>query len=672
MNKKKIIITSIVLVILIIISFSVYYFLTREDKVTSLNLIEKQWIESNKNNVIDMSILSDIPILSYNGEGLIMSFLSSLNEQTNLSFNKVSYNLGEEVKTSYAFKLKDKIEDNDILIYEDNYALITKESIYKSIDDLSITVGVLNDDLQNINNYLFDSNIVFKTYSTKNEMLADLDSDKINAVAILKTTNLKDILTKNYKIAYNISDYKKYYVLSLGNEDKLNNILIKYYNKWKNDKYVTTYNTYLEKDYFKFTEVTDSDAVKFRSKRYTYGFILNSPYDDILDSKLTGINNSLISSFSSATNAEISYRKYDSIESLVDAFNKNEIDFFYGINNTTKYAMDVYETSDVYTNNLVILKHTTNNTLIKSIKSVSDIYTIKNSNIEEYLDKNNITYISYSNMDELIKNVNNNSIIIMDINNYNYYKDKLKEYIVCNISSYDSYHYIIRDISDNRVFSKLLDFYVTYNDTELYVTDGLNSLINTPKGPIILKYIAYILGSLLIILLFILSVLKIKPKKKRKKTNLSKEDKLRYIDTLTSLKNRNYLNDSVEKWDKSEVYPQGIIIIDLNNIAYINDNYGHTEGDLVITEAAGVLISNQLEKTEIVRTNGNEFLIYLVGYDEKQIVTYIKKLNKELKEIKHNFGAAIGYSMILDEIKTIDDAINEATIDMRNNKDSKE
>ena len=65
-------------------------------------------------------------------------------------------------------------------------------------------------------------------------------------------------------------------------------------------------------------------------------------------------------------------------------------------------------------------------------------------------------------------------------------------------------------------------------------------------------------------------------------------------------------------------------------------------------------------------------MIYLVGYDEKQIVTYIKKLNKELKEIKHNFGAAIGYSMILDEIKTIDDAINEATIDMRNNKDSKE
>ena len=138
---------------------------------------------------------------------------------------------------------------------------------------------------------------------------------------------------------------------------------------------------------------------------------------------------------------------------------------------------------------------------------------------------------------------------------------------------------------------------------------------------------------------------------------------------LTSLKNRNYLNDSIEKWDDSGIYPQAIIIVDLNNVAYINDNYGHTEGDNVITEAANILIKNQLEKTEIMRTNGNEFLIYLVEYEEKQIVSYIRKLNKEFKELAHGFGAAIGYSMITDGLKTIDDAINEATLDMRTNKE---
>ena len=137
------------------------------------------------------------------------------------------------------------------------------------------------------------------------------------------------------------------------------------------------------------------------------------------------------------------------------------------------------------------------------------------------------------------------------------------------------------------------------------------------------------------------------------------------MDMLTSLKNRNYLNDNIDTWDASKVYPQTIIIIDLNNIAYINDNYGHNAGDEEIKEAANVLIKNQVINSDIMRTNGNEFLIYLVGYKDRQIELYIKKLNKELKELSHGFGAAIGYSMITDDIKTIDDAINEATIDMR-------
>jgi len=37
--------------------------------------------------------------------------------------------------------------------------------------------------------------------------------------------------------------------------------------------------------------------------------------------------------------------------------------------------------------------------------------------------------------------------------------------------------------------------------------------------------------------------------------------------------------------------------------------------------------------------------------------------------LPYGFGAAIGYSMIVDEIKTIDDAINEATLEMRTDKE---
>ena len=59
----------------------------------------------------------------------------------------------------------------------------------------------------------------------------------------------------------------------------------------------------------------------------------------------------------------------------------------------------------------------------------------------------------------------------------------------------------------------------------------------------------------------------------------------------------------------------------------------------------------------------------MVGYDEKAVVEFTRKLYKDLKELPHNFGASLGYSMITDDIKTIDDAINEAVLDMREAKE---
>ena len=188
--------------------------------------------------------------------------------------------------------------------------------------------------------------------------------------------------------------------------------------------------------------------------------------------------------------------------------------------------------------------------------------------------------------------------------------------------------------------------------------------------------ITYILVIIIIILLFYVVIdfynhikVMMKTINKRKKVKLSKEDKIKYIDQLTSLKNRAYLNSRIESWDDSEVYPQSIIVIDLNNISYINDNYGREEGDKVITEAANILIQHQLSNSEIIRTDGNEFLIYLVGYTEKQVISYLRKLSKEFKGLTHGFGAASGYSIITDAIKTIDDAVNEATLAMKENKE---
>ena len=42
---------------------------------------------------------------------------------------------------------------------------------------------------------------------------------------------------------------------------------------------------------------------------------------------------------------------------------------------------------------------------------------------------------------------------------------------------------------------------------------------------------------------------------------------------------------------------------------------------------------------------------------------------KEFKKLPYEYGAEFGYSMITDDIKTIEDAINEASISMREDKE---
>ena len=112
-----------------------------------------------------------------------------------------------------------------------------------------------------------------------------------------------------------------------------------------------------------------------------------------------------------------------------------------------------------------------------------------------------------------------------------------------------------------------------------------------------------------------------------------------------------------------------MIVLDLDDLQAINDTLGYEAGDEQIKAAANILIKTQIDNSDIIRTDGNEFLIYLVGYEEKQVVSYIRKLYKEFKTMPHEYGATIGFSMIIDDIKTIEDAINEAVDDMKKKKE---
>ncbi len=684
MKNKKIIITIVVAALVLIAGLVSYFVFFKQDKYTTLTFAEKQWIENNKNKLIDLSVINEVPIVSYNGEGIFFDFLNDLEKNTKLSFNKVAYKTSTDVKSEYALKVVDNYDNNAIKIYEDNYVLVTKNNkVYSNIDEIkNLTVGVLNSKLTQVNDYLnTNSSLLLKSYDNYEDMIFDLlnaveNDKKLDGVVLPKTAYLDSILEDDkLTISYNISEMKDYYVLQLGSNSRLNDIIKKYYKKWNKESYDNAYNDQFFNGYFEFSTADDKQKVEFKSKRYVYGFVDNRPYDTLYDGKFLGINHSIISSFADFANIEIDYKKYASIDALIKDFNANNIDVFFNNTANETFLMDVSNSLSIYDEKIVVLTKPDSNYNIHSIASLKDkeVYTVGTSYINTYLSSKGVNTKVYKELKKMLADLHDDSIVVVDLETYNYYSEKnLKNFKVNYITDLNhDYYFTTRNITDNQTFAKLLDFYISFfsnnHDYELGYQEVLN-IRDTKVSP--RTIIFSVIGVVIAMICVFLGFKSTKPKKKQKvKSNLSKEDKIKYIDMLTSLKNRNYLNDNIEKWDSTGVYPQTVVIIDLNNIAYINDNYGHAEGDKIIGEAANILINTQLPNTEIIRTNGNEFLVYMVGYEEKQVISYTKKLTKEFKLLTHGFGAAIGYSMITDAIKTVDDAINEATTDMREQKE---
>ena len=677
-NKKNILILICSIVVLIV--FGVYFF-TKQDKNTSFTIFEKQWLENNKSKVIDISILKDIPVINYNGSGVLFDFISDFEDVTGLDFNPIAYQLGDDIKTDYSFQVVSQKGDNDILVYSDSYALLTNKNIkYNKLSEITdMTIGVLESDLEKVSNVMDGNNLSFKTFTSINDLVnsisntnaGDSQENSVDAIILPKISNFDLIISNgNLNISYNLNEIKQDYVIRLGNDQKLNEIIIKYFNKWKDVKYDDSFGKYFSSNYFAFSNIDDKGKALFKSKRYVYGYVENKPYDSLIGDNLYGINKSFLNSFSNVADVDIQYKNFSDTKSLIDAFNSGTIDLFFNNLSYSDYTVSNVDLISNYDEQVVVLALPTNKVTVSSIKSLNsyDVASISDTKMASYLQSHGVEVSLYDSLSTLLNKVDSETLLVLDNEVYNFYgTNDLKKYkSIYSFDMNDQYSFKALNNDENSIFIKYFNFYLSFVSNQEISNLGYSELVsvnNNGGNFVIISFIVVILISLIGILIYQ------NKKGSRNRVIVSKDSKIKYIDVLTSLKNRNYLNDNIDAWDESLVYPQGLVVVDLNNIAYINDNYGHSEGDKVIKEAANILIKTQISNTEIMRTNGNEFLIYMVGYDEKQIVSYIRKLNKEFKDLSHSFGAAIGYSIITDEIKTIDDAINEATLDMRNVKE---
>ena len=125
-----------------------------------------------------------------------------------------------------------------------------------------------------------------------------------------------------------------------------------------------------------------------------------------------------------------------------------------------------------------------------------------------------------------------------------------------------------------------------------------------------------------------------------------------YIDALTGIGNKaayeakvTELNDKMEHGLKE----LSVVMIDVNGLKTINDNYGHSNGDTYI-KGVSQEICEVFKKSPVYRIGGDEFVVILLGEDYEQREERVIALRDLLEQSYHNedrdpwlrYSAAVG------------------------------
>lgn len=126
-----------------------------------------------------------------------------------------------------------------------------------------------------------------------------------------------------------------------------------------------------------------------------------------------------------------------------------------------------------------------------------------------------------------------------------------------------------------------------------------------------------------------------------------------YIDYLTGLSNRKkieaYLEDKVNSSTKEKTF--SAIMLDLNDFKYINDTYGHHEGDIALKVSSNLLKECIRSKDLIGRFGGDEFMIILDIWDKNEIEKIIQRIKDKFSKYNkdsnkpYNISTSMGYDI---------------------------
>nr|MCR5167144.1 GGDEF domain-containing protein [Oscillospiraceae bacterium] len=113
-------------------------------------------------------------------------------------------------------------------------------------------------------------------------------------------------------------------------------------------------------------------------------------------------------------------------------------------------------------------------------------------------------------------------------------------------------------------------------------------------------------------------------------------------DSLTGMLNRRGFDDMSRDMMHSldEKHLICTMVLDMDGLKHINDDFGHYEGDRAIKALANI-ITKCCDSGEIcARTGGDEFYIFAVDYSQKKLDRFIERLNNFVESYNKSYSKA--------------------------------
>jgi diguanylate cyclase (GGDEF)-like protein len=146
----------------------------------------------------------------------------------------------------------------------------------------------------------------------------------------------------------------------------------------------------------------------------------------------------------------------------------------------------------------------------------------------------------------------------------------------------------------------------------------------------------------------------------------------RDTDILTGLLNRRGFESRADEVAMDRRKPRAVIILDLDHFKWINDRFGHAEGDRVLREVGVILRASCRDDDVAVRLGGEEFAILVDGTSvtaaalAERVRQKIEQHHFASRTLDHNVTASFGVAehkpgeSIWDSVKRADTQLYKA------------